>query len=285
MENKDLNTEKDKAFQEEIDFYRGLSKYRLLSYNVSPDSFNIVAQTLFGYGVKGAQLLYDDFRKIVSGMWDWERAGEKDTINVIVQARKILDEAMSLVPRDRWRTIRSFIGKEQFDDRNRIGVYVSREGGAPQLFDLNITSPENLSLIAKIEQADDAEVVCIVPWVDSIETRYCQNTLKDGQREMRVYDGDVFLVTSELGRSLFERPNENGVYVCQWGAYRRLLYTHGRGYVTRDLDANIASEDDEDSKDVLTYGKDKFSHYLLTLGHTWKRIGNIHVDISFLQEK
>lgn len=276
----------DSKILEAASYYKALSEHRSIAENVSPDSFNLVAHSLFGLTVKEAQSLYDDFRRISVGAWPWANKGEDNTVEIISKAFPILEKTMSLTPSDPYRTIDSYMGQDRFDDRNRIGIYFSRNGGTPELIELKLNSPQHLALVSEMEQADDIAIVCIVPWVDSISSLdQCRNALENGQHRFHVYDGDIFLVSTDINRSYWSKPEENGVYVCQWGAYRRVLYTQGRGYLTRDHEANVADDGDKNSKDVIQYGKQRFSQYLLTMDHDWKRIGNIHADISLLQEK
>ena len=66
-----------------------------------------------------------------------------------------------------------------------------------------------------------------------------------------------------------------------------LLYTVGRGYFDIDKKPNVASTDDEDDElgDVFCYDEHRWNHHLLTMDHKWKRIGNIHADVTLLMEK
>jgi len=99
--------------------------------------------------------------------------------------------------------------------------------------------------------------------------------------------GRMFYFDNQGEDSYWNKPNENGVYVCLWGAYRRLLYTVGRGYLTIDKEANVASTDNKDDEygNVFCYDKHKWNHHIMTLDHKWKRIGNIHADVTLLIER
>lgn len=274
----------------DIAFFKQLADFRRNGLTHSPDAFNVVARELFGMTVKEAQMLYEKYRRIVSGWWDCCGEGEEETIDILTKAKQVIDHSMRLDPADKWQSIESFLGREgNHDDRNRIGVWAKYEGKEPQLFDLWINSPKCLAMIHDMEQREDVQILCIVPWVDSIydaRSENCLNDLADKER-MQIYDGDIFVLYNQGVDNYWNRPNENGVYVCLWGAYRRLLYTVGRGYLTLDKEANVASTDDEDDEygNVFCYDGHRWNSYIMTMDHKWKRIGNIHADVTLLMEK
>ena len=249
---------------DDVAFFKRLAQFKREGDNHSPDAFNEVARELFGMSVKEAQMLYTKYSRIANGAWYW-----------------------NLNPAGTSRSIPSFLGREPHDDKNRIGVWAKYKGGEPQLFEYWLTSPKNLAMVADMERRDDVEILCIVPWVDSIsDLRDCMNDM-NGKTTMHVYDGDLFVLLNQGTDNYWNKPGENGVYVCLWGAYRRLLYTVGRGYLTIDNEANVASIEDEDDEygNVFCFDNGRWNHHLLTMDHQWKRIGNIHVDITLLQER
>lgn len=274
----------------DIALFKMLAELRRNSDTHSPDAFNEVARELFGMTVKEAQMLYEKYRRIATGWWNWSEENEAETIDILTKAKQVLDHSMRLDPADKWRSIESFLGsKGNYDDRNRIGVWAKYEGKEPQLFELWINSPKCLAMLHDMEQREDVQVLCIVPWVDSIydaKRENCLNDLGDKER-MQVYDGDIFVLFNKGVDNYWNKPSENGVYVCRWGAYRRLLYTVGRGYLTIDKKANVASTDDEDDEygNVFCYDEHRWNSYIMTMDHKWKRIGNIHADVTLLMEK
>ena len=146
------------------------------------------------------------------------------------------------------------------------------------------------TIVVSSHNLNDVEILCIVPWVDSIydaRQENCLNDLGADSKTMHVYEGDLFVLLNKGTDNYWNRPEQNGVYVCRWGAYRRLLYTVGRGYLDIDKKPNVASTDDEDDElgDVFCYDEHRWNHHLLTMDHKWKRIGNIHADVTLLMEK
>lgn len=272
---------------DDVAFFKRLAQFKREGNNHSPDAFNEVARELFGMSVKEAQMLYTKYNRIANGAWYWNDDQVDETIETLSKAQRVLEHSMKLKPDNTYRSIESFLGRERFSDKNRIGVWAKYNGGEPQLFEYWLTSPKNLAMIADMERRDDVEILCIVPWVDSIsDLRDCLNEMND-KTTMQVYDGDLFVLLNHGTDDYWNKPSENGVYVCLWGAYRRLLYTVGRGYLTIDNEANVASVEDEDDEygNVFCLYNGRWNHHLLTMEHQWKRIGNIHVDITMLQER
>lgn len=274
----------------DVAFFKQLADFRRNSDTHSPDAFNEVACELFGMKVKEAQILYEKYRCIATGRWDWNEEKGAEAIDILTKARQVLDHSMRLTPADKWRSIDSYIGNTaDGNDRNRIGVWAKYEGKEPQLFEFWINSPKSLAMIHDMEQREDVQILCIVPWVDNIYSAIrdnCLNNLENGET-MHVYDGDIFVLYNQGVDDYWNRPNENGVYVCLWGAYRRLLYTVGRGYLTIDKEANVASKGNKSDEygNVFCYDERRWNHHIMTMNHKWKRIGNIHADVTLLIEK
>lgn len=49
----------------------------------------------------------------------------------------------------------------------------------------------------------------------------------------------------------------------------------------------MPSTDDEDDEygNVFCYDEHRWSSHIMTMDHKWKRIGNIHADVTLLMEK
>lgn len=277
--------EKSYNIADDVAFFRRLAKFRREYDSHSPDAFNEVARAMFGMTTKQAQMLYTQYRQIANGAWAWNEDQEEETIGILTKAQQVLDMSMKLCPDDKWKSIESYLGRESYSDKNRIGVWARYKDQQPQLHELWINSPKNLTMIAEMERSKDIEIICIVPWVDHIsDLEGCEDAV-DKKSYLQVYDGDLFVSYNKGKDNYWNKPEKNGVYVCLWGAYRRLLYTVGRGYITGKGEPNVADDNDDDNYDVFTYGEGRFSSYILSMDHRWKRIGNIHADITLLQEK
>lgn len=278
------------AEKKDIAFFKRLAEFRDMWGRTSPDSFNETARELFGMTIKEAQMLYEKYHRIAIGLWSWEDEDEEETIDIVTKANQVLEHSMRLEPADPWRSIDSFLGCNLDErNRNRIGVWAKYEGKDPLLFDLFLNNPKHLAMIHDMESRADVQILCIVPWVDSIfdaKQSGCINNI--GEKEsMHVYDGDIFVLYNKGTNDYWNRPKENGVYVCLWGAYRRLLYTVGRGYLTIDKKANVASKsaNSDEYGDVFRFDEHRWNSHVMTMDHKWKRIGNIHADVTLLIEK
>lgn len=274
----------------DIQFFKQLAQFRRDSDSHSPDAFNVVARELYGMSVKEAQMLYTKFRRIATGWWPWDEKHEEETIDILTKAKAVLEHSFRLDPADKWQSIESFMGSGSYSDRNRIGVWAKYDGKEPQLFEFWLNSPKSLAMIHDMNERCDVQIICIVPWVDcicNVNRDQCLNDLGEGRTDMHVYDGDLFVLLNKGVDNYWNKPSENGIYVCLWGAYRRLLYTVGRGYLNIDKEPNIASKEDEDDEygDVFCYDEGRWNHHIMTMDHQWKRIGNIHADVTLLMEK
>ena len=275
---------------EHVEFFKKLSEYRKECDQHSPDSFSIVAQELYGMSVKEAQMLLTKYKRILSGWWDWEE-NEEEGIDVATKGKAVLEHSFKLEPSKKWDGIKSYLDIDEYGYgyRNHIAVWVKyTDKKQPQMLELKIDSAKNLAMIHDLSEREDVEVLCIVPGVDSISNlQDCENDVDTRNGRMRVYDGDIFVLSNHGVDNYWNRPSENGVYVCMDGAYRRLLYTLGRGYIDINKKPNVANDSNRDDEygDVFTFYEGKWNQHLLTMDHKWKRIGNIHADISLLMEK
>jgi hypothetical protein len=98
----------------------------------------------------------------------------------------------------------------------------------------------------------------IINIVDFIET------INKNKEYIDVFDGDVF-----SARDDWDENQDGSIYACNNGCYKRLLYTRGKGYMR------------EGKPD---YDKGEYNYHVLTLKKSFKKIGNIYADASFLVE-
>ena len=274
---------------DDISFFRRMAQLRREAhYSISPESFNDWARELYGMNVKAAQKLYTKYMAIMNGKVSWEGEKEEENIDVLKKGKAVFDRAMKLCPERCPKTIDSYLGRDRSSIRNGIGVWFRVGDEEMQLLELNITHPGDLAKIYDLYRRDEAEIICIVPCVDSLSLSDCSGNLdSESGKELRVYDGDIFVVVNQEDGDFWDRSSENGVYVCLDGAYRRLLYTVGKGYVTPRGEVNVANDANKDDAygEVFTFDERKFNHYIVTLDHSWRRIGNIHVDVTVLMEE
>ena len=105
----------------------------------------------------------------------------------------------------------------------------------------------------------------------------CRAKILRGRRGFNVFDGDVILAYVEKPDFWSTDARNSGLYLCSGGAYRKLLYTPGKGYVRK-------GRPDVDDELEVQIQKGAFNSHVLTMSQCWKRIGNVHVDIGFLIE-
>lgn len=99
---------------------------------------------------------------------------------------------------------------------------------------------------------------------------------RNTEKKLRIYDGDVFEVVPSGKYS--DRPKDFGMYLCHNGAYRKLLYIQGRGYV-KNGEPLI-----DDELEIAIDENGLFNSYKFTWGN-FRKVGNINVDIGCLIEK
>lgn len=104
------------------------------------------------------------------------------------------------------------------------------------------------------------EIIAQLEYVESI--RYNRG---EGE-EIDVYEGDIFMTESGL-RYAHDRCRTKYI-LCTNETYYPLLYTEGKGYV-RD------GEPDYDKKEARNF-------HVITLEESYKRVGNMYIDFSFL---
>ena len=264
------------------EFFKLLAEFRTSGDWVYPDQFNEIAASIYGMPVTKAQELYFFYKNITVGKWPW---GEDEALTLakLEKAQQIVNKCLELKPAERQTVLRSYIRP---NDRNRIAVYAEHDGEM-MIHEFNITEPATYNIINEMMKTSGIKIVGIVPWVDSIDNldnNGCDNNMH-GKKTMHVYDGDIFVLYNSKESNYWNKPQENGVYACVEGAYRRLLYTTGRGYLVKGNEVNIADDGDEDNEDVYTLDSKRFNHHLLTMNHRWKRIGNLNISIEMLKQE
>lgn len=263
----------------DINFIEKMVELRETAYRVSPDNFNMLAKSMFGMNERDAQNLLHIYNNasvgsiIMSNDETKEHFAEK-----IMMAQKIVDKCMLLYcDRENQVSIESYLGMHSWSERNYIGVWFNNDEGF-SLQEFNLTNAGTYVAMNELIHSKYSKILCIVPCVDRISGGY-------NEKDMLVYDGDIFVAYNKERDNYWNRQEENGVYLCTDGAYRRLLYTKGRGYIVKGKEANIADTGYEDNDNVFTFGEGRFNYHILTFNHKWERIGNIHADISPLIER
>lgn len=97
-------------------------------------------------------------------------------------------------------------------------------------------------------------------------------------KTLRIYDGDVFEVVPS-SNTYSSNFGDCGMYLCHNGAYRKLLYIPGKGYVN-----NKKPMIDGDVLEINIDKEGLFNSHKLTWG-AFRKVGNINVDTGCLVEK
>lgn len=262
--------------------FEEINELRDNAASISPESFSLVAKTLFSIEEEEAQMLLNIYQNFCRG--NWVGLANDKLFAMVKRADIIAKQVMYLKSKyQNMTSIETYLGKYDYYNNNLIAVYSKTTDDKIIMSELKLSNPQSYEILYKM-MSNGQIILAIIKKVDELEgsLERCDNS----DKRLNVYDGDVFVSYNEgKYNNYWNRPNENGVYVAHDGAYRRLLYTYGRGYINGDERPNTADDGDKDNDDVFTFDSHRYSKYILTLNHTFRRIGNIHVDINFLKEK
>ena len=163
------------------------------------------------------------------------------------------------------------------DDLTRILVIFEKESKRTQQeFDLK----EEGTYVAIAELISSGySVVSVIRQSDSIDSRNFVGEKTDkNQSRIPIYDGDVMLCYVKKPEFWSTDCYDCGLYICEKGSYHKLLYTPNKGYVRH-------GEPDTDEDFELDIEENAFTNYIMTLGQSFYKLGNIHAGIGFLVEK
>jgi hypothetical protein len=126
-----------------------------------------------------------------------------------------------------------------------------------KILNVDFNSATDIFLYAEL-LGSGIKIIAILDFVEKIRLT--------ANNELDVYEGDILVTLDES----YSNSYEDNIYVCtgKGGEYRRLLYTKGRGYIRN-------GKPDYDGR---------YNHHVLTCCKTVKRVGNIHIDTSFLTD-
>ena len=270
------------------DFIKQVLELRGFSYKVSPESFNRVASMLYGMTLQDSQNLLFRFNEFTRGLNVYYNYEPDEIIEDINKAMEIANRSLKLEPEvERMHSIDFYTGVD--DNYDKIMCYFVKRGDTVTRHELDLSLPVSYRIISNLMDEPDARILCAVECVDvlAVENRsYVDENGCDSKKSLKVYDGDIFVTYNKSKDSIWNREHDNGVYVAIDGCYRRLLYTEGRGYISKDMDPNIIDPNESRrNDDIVEFSEGKFTSYMMHLDHKWTRIGNIHVDVSCLMEK
>lgn len=279
-----------------IELIEKLSQLRQQSCYLAPDAFNRVALALYGYKERKAQELLRLYQYAIKyGFPFWIK--EEDARQQFEEAEAIASKCLDLRKGafDYAKTP-EYISTRQDDEGNVCFFFKTKKEKIIQRLECALRSAETYSIVHEMikKGTEIRSIVRQCTYIsDSSALSCCLDERfadeKNRPSVFRIYEGDIIVSYNENPdprRNLWDRWEENGVYVARWDGFRQLLYTHGRGYITGH-EPNYACKDcnDKYNEDYLAYDKKHAYNYRrFTWGHSWDRIGNIFADISILKE-
>lgn len=236
---------------------------------VYPDKYKIVCMK-HGIDERDAMDMYSYLQKMKSGEY-WRVSNKpKDYIERVLA---MANEAYSLYTNNSLILDMANFG----DDLTRILVIFEKEcKRIQQEFDLK----EQGTYVAIAELISSGySVVSVIRQSDSIDSKnYVGEKIDKNQSRIPIYDGDVMLCFVKKPEFWSTDCYDCGLYICEKGSYHKLLYTPTKGYVRH-------GEPDTDEDFELDIEENAFSNYIMTLGQSFYKLGNIHTGIGFLVEK
>lgn len=236
---------------------------------VYPDKYKIVCMK-HGIDERDAMDMYSYLQKMKSGEY-WRVSNKpKDYIERVLA---MANEAYSLYTNNSLILDMANFG----DNLTRILVIFEKEcKRIQQEFDLK----KQGTYVAIAELISSGySVVSVIRQSDSIDSKnYVGEKIDKNQSRIPIYDGDVMLCFVKKPEFWSTDCYDCGLYICKKGSYHKLLYTPNKGYVRH-------GEPDTDEDFELDIEENAFSNYIMTLGQSFYKLGNIHTGIGFLVEK
>lgn len=165
-------------------------------------------------------------------------------------------------------------------DEFKYALYVfTKEGKPTKVEEFNIASPDTY-VSATLLIKGGWEMTHIIRQCDETSNTLRYLNFTDDERRdrktLRIYDGDVFEVVPS--DSIMGHASDCGMYLCHNGAYRKLIYIPGKGYIHDDKPLIDGLVQISINKDGL------FNSHKITWDG-FRKVGNIHVDMGCLVEK
>lgn len=167
-----------------------------------------------------------------------------------------------------------------WSDRFGYALYIFTKGTETKVEELSIASPDTYISVALMIRGG-WKLKHVIRQCDEISnTQRCLDFTEEERRQaktLRVFDGDVFEVVPT--GAICGHAYNCGVYLCHNGAYRKLIYIPGKGYVN-----NGKPLMDSEECEINIDQEGLFNHHKITWDG-FRKLGNIHIDIGCLIEK
>ena len=146
------------------------------------------------------------------------------------------------------------------------------EDGKVMQIDVDLREKEDVLKYASLLQQEEVGILHRLDFYEKVTVSCASSGLKD--KKISIYDGDIIFCSDEDRWSVSEN---SGAYLCIDGAYKRLMYTPGRGYICRGEPDYEQNKDGSDCR----YNNYAFNAY----DRRFWVVGNIYTDNSVLIEK
>ena len=150
--------------------------------------------------------------------------------------------------------------------------YRHGEDGEVMQIDVNFREKEDVLKYASLLQQEEVEILHRLDFYEKVTVSCASSDLKG--KEISIYEGDIIFCTD---KDRWSFSDNSGAYLCINGAYKRLMYTPGRGYLRRGEPDYEQNKDGSDCR----YRNNVFNAY----DRRFWVVGNIYVDNSVLIEK
>lgn len=247
-----------------------LSHISELSRYIRVDRYKYVCAAE-GIRERKAMEMYKHFEILAGGRIPWPDHKEA-TPEYLQQIVDLAERAKAEYDHDRYALVDlTNFGYHRYGDDFMYALYIfDKEGEPMRVEEFRIDDQDTYISVALLIKGG---------WSLKHVIRQCDQTL-DPTRYLnfiRIYDGDVFEVVPS--DSLLGHADECGMYLCHNGAYRKLVYIPGKGYIS-----NKEPLVDEDVAEISIDEHGLFNSHRITWD-AFRKVGNIHVDLGCLIEK
>lgn len=250
-----------------------MEEFKSLVSRVYPDKYNLVCMK-HGIDERESMDMYSYLQSMKNGnTWLTKQKPVEYVERIITVAE---EASMMLEYGGVILNIKNF-GDENYGSRFTKILVVFKKDGKISKHEFDLVDSSSFVSIASlitsgysiesiIRQSDEVDGKCFVGVKNMINSK------------VPIYDGDVMLCYVNKPEFWGSDWQNSGLYVCQGGSYYRLVYTPNKGYVRHGV-----PDMDEDFE--LDIEENAFSSYVMTLGQSWLKLGNVHVGVDFLIEK
>ena len=257
-----------------------LSQIRELSCHIRVDRFKYICAAE-GIRERKAMEMYKHFQILADGRIPWPDHKEA-TPEYLQQIVDLAERAKAEYDHDIYALVDlTNFNYHRYGDDFKYALYIfGKEGEPKRVEEFRIDDHDTYISVALLIKGGWALKHVIRQCDQTSDTTRYLNFTEDERRQrlkLRIYDGDVFEVVPS--DSLLGHADECGMYLCHNGAYRKLVYIPGKGYIS-----NKKPFVDEDVAEISIDEHGPFNSHKITWDG-FRKVGNIHIDLGCLIEK